>query len=114
MCAELFRGPRYGRGQCDCERDTKPTIVQTLFLANHPAVQQKIAAPQGRLAQIVKTITGDEKRIEEVFLWTLSRLPTPDEMQACVQHLKESASPERGLQDVLWGLLNTREFLLNH
>lgn len=100
--------------QCDCERDTKPTIVQTLFLANHPAVQQKIAAPQGRVAQIVKEITADEHRIEEVYLWTLSRLPTAEEMDACMSYLKEAPSPERGLQDVLWGLLNTREFLLNH
>src|SRR5207248_1971575 len=65
--------------QCDCERDTKPTIVQTLFLANHPAVQQKIAAPQGRVAQILKEIPSDEKRIEEVFLWVLSRPPVEEE-----------------------------------
>jgi hypothetical protein len=100
--------------QCDCERDTKPTIVQTLFLANHPAVQQKIAAPQGRVAQIVKEIIEEEQRVEEVYLWTLSRLPTAEERQTCVQYVKDSPSPERGLQDVLWGLLNTREFLLNH
>jgi hypothetical protein len=112
---QIFGRPRRSpEVQCDCERDTKPTIVQTLFLANHPAVQQKIADPKGRIAQIVKAIPTDEKRIEEVFLWTLSRSPTPEEMQACVRHLKESPTPERGLQDVLWGLLNTKEFLLNH
>jgi hypothetical protein len=99
---------------CDCERDTKPTIVQTLFLANHPAVQQKIADPKGRVAQIIKDVPGDEKRVEELFLWALGRPPVEEERQACLKYLKESPTPERGLQDVLWGLLNTREFLLNH
>ena len=54
------------------------------------------------------------ERIDEVYLWTLSRLPVDEERQACRKYLKDSPSPERGLQDVLWSLLNTREFLLNH
>jgi hypothetical protein len=100
--------------QCDCERDTKPTIIQTLYLANHPAIQQKIASPTGRLAKVLKGIAEGEERIEAVFLWTLSRRPTKEELQTCARYVKDSPSPERGLQDVLWSLLNTREFLLNH
>src|SRR5262249_53145744 len=77
---QVFGRPaRNPDAQCDCERDTRPTIVQTLFLANHPAVQQKLAAPNGRVAQIVKEIAEDDKRIEEVFLGTLSRLPVEEE-----------------------------------
>src|SRR5262249_25377167 len=95
-------------GQCDCERDTKPTIVQTLYLTNHPAVQQKIASPKGRIAEIIKEIAGGGERIDELYLWTLSRLPTAEERQACLQHVKESSSAQRGLEDVLWGLLNTK------
>ncbi|MGE3807825.1 MAG: DUF1549 domain-containing protein [Gemmataceae bacterium] len=100
--------------QCDCERDSTPTIVQTLYLANHPRVREKLSGPGGRLAQIVKDISDDGKRVDEVFLWTLSRLPTAKERQACLDYLKESASPQKGLEDVLWSLINTREFLLNH
>jgi hypothetical protein len=112
---QIFGRPsRNPDAQCDCERDARPTIVQTLFLANHPAVQQKIAAPQGRVAQVLKELAEDDRRIEEVFLWTLSRWPVEEERQACRKYLQDSPTPERGLQDVLWGLLNTREFLLNH
>jgi hypothetical protein len=100
--------------QCDCERDSTPTIVQTLFLANHPRLRDKIAGRQGRVARIVKDIAEDDKRIEEVYLWALSRLPTPEERQTCLAYLKESPSAQRGLEDVMWSLLNTREFLLNH
>lgn len=100
--------------QCDCERDTKPTIVQTLYLANHPAVLQKISDPKGRVAEVLKAITDDEKRVEELFLWVLSRLPTPEERGVCVKFVKDAATPQRGYEDLTWSLLNTREFLLNH
>ena len=100
--------------QCDCERDSKPTIVQTLYLANHPAVLQKIAAPQGRVAQVLKAIADDEKRVEELFLWVLSRLPTDDERRTCLKYVKDSTTAQKGYEDLMWGLLNTREFLLNH
>ena len=36
------------------------------------------------------------------------------ELQACLGYLKGSLSYLRGLEDLLWGLLNTREFQLNH
>jgi hypothetical protein len=112
---QIFGRPmRSPDGQCDCERDTKPTIVQTLYLTNHPAVQQKIASPRGRIAQIIKDISDEGKRIEELYLWTLSRLPADEERQTCVKYVKDSWSPQRGLEDVLWSLLNTKEFLLNH
>jgi hypothetical protein len=112
---QIFGRPlRSPEVQCDCERDSTPTVVQTLFLANHPRVRDKISRPDGRLAQIIKDYETDDKRIEEVYLWTLSRLPTAEERQTCLTYLKESPSSERGLQDVMWSLLNTREFLLNH
>jgi hypothetical protein len=100
--------------QCDCERDTTATVVQTLYLANHPRLLAKISAPEGRVAQLIKNIADDEKRIDEVFLWTLSRLPTDGERKSCLGYIKESPSAQKGLEDVMWSLLNTREFLLNH
>jgi hypothetical protein len=100
--------------QCDCERDARPTIVQTLYLANHPAVQQKISSPQGRVAQVIKEVADDEKRIDELFLWTLGRFPVEEERRTCLKYVKESMTPQRGYEDLVWSLLNTREFLLNH
>ena len=64
--------------------------------------------------QLLKNQPDDGKRIEELFLWTLSRLPTDEERQACRNVLKDGASPEQGLKDLLWSLLNVKEFLLNY
>jgi len=112
---QIFGRPmRNSDVQCDCERDSKPTIVQTLYLANHPAVLQKISDPKGRVAQVLKASADDEKRVEELFLWVLSRLPTDEERGTSMKYVKDSPTPQRGYEDLMWGLLNTREFLLNH
>ncbi len=100
--------------QCDCERDATVTVVQALFLANHPTIQAKVAAADGRVAKIAKEMPVAKKAIEELYLWTLSRSPTESDQQACMEYLKTSSSYQRGLEDVMWSLLNTREFQLNH
>jgi hypothetical protein len=100
--------------QCDCERDASATVVQALFLANHPSIREKIANPQGRVAKIAKDFADPDKAVEEMYLWTLSRPPTAEEAAACRAHVQASGSPKEGLEDVMWGLLNTREFVLNH
>jgi hypothetical protein len=89
-------------------------MVQTLYLANHPSVREKVASPQGRVAQLIQQYADDARRIEEVFLWTVSRRPNRDELQSCLEYLKQGPSPQKGLEDVMWSLLNTREFILNH
>lgn len=52
--------------------------------------------------------------INEAYLRTLSRFPAPDEMQTTQSFILESADPVDGIRNVLWALLNTREFIVNH
>ena len=73
-----------------------------------------MAAVDGRVAKIAKETPDATKAIEELYLWTLSRPPSAEELQACVGYMKDSPTPQRGLEDVMWSLLNTREFQLNH
>lgn len=59
----------------------------------------------------------DEQRVETLFFATLSREPTAAERTKCVTHVTQQSSPEdrrKALADVLWALLNTAEFGLNH
>jgi hypothetical protein len=100
--------------QCDCERDATVTVVQALFLANHPSILGKIGAADGRIAKLAKEQPDAKKAIEELYLWTLSRPPLESELQTCMIYMKASPMHQRGLEDVMWSLLNTREFQLNH
>jgi len=115
LVLEQFGRPaRNSAVQCDCEREASVSLLQVLSLANHPRVWQKIADPQGQAARVARDFPSDGPRIEELYLSTLSRLPTDGERQACQQYLAAAGSPEKGLQGILWGLINTREFLLQH
>ncbi len=112
---EQFGRPQRNSGvQCDCERDSNASVLQVLSIANHPRVRQKIADDKGNVASILKAHTEDAKRIDEIYLVALSRLPSDAERKACLAYLREAPTPADGLRGVMWSLLNTREFLLQH
>jgi hypothetical protein len=100
--------------QCDCERENSASILQVLALANHPQVWLKIRDQNGRVAKLMKELQDDGSRIDALFLATLNRPPTETERTACLTFVKDSETAERGLQGVLWSLVNTKEFLLQH
>jgi hypothetical protein len=108
------RPKRNAAVQCDCEREGAASIFQVLMIANHPRVWEKIRDPNGRVAKLLKEPSDNTKRVELLFLATVSRPPGEKELEACLKFVAGAESPEKGFQGVLWGLLNTREFLLQH
>jgi hypothetical protein len=114
MLDQFGRPARNSAVQCDCERGGDASVLQVLTLASHPHVQEKIASPEGHAARLAKDVPECEKQIEELYLLTLGRSPTDDERAVCASYIEGSESPEKGLQGVLWSLLNTREFVLQH
>src|SRR5262245_28161921 len=100
--------------QCDCEQGRDVALPQLLFLANHDEVRRKIAADDGRVAQLAKNEKlTNEQRVEELFLAALGRLPNDGERKAALEYVQPSTL-RKDLEDVLWSLLNTREFQLNY
>ena len=55
-----------------------------------------------------------ESIVREAYLRTLARRPTEAEAAAADRHLADSADGSKGLRDLLWALLNTKEFITNH
>ncbi len=108
---------------CDCERAMDPALPQKLFLMADPTLQQKLRAPNGLLASILKNKKNDLEALSELFLSTLGREPTEQEKQAFVQFRDRKAPETPGrsaadrravFNDTLWALLNTTEFIFNH
>jgi len=114
MLNQFGRPQRSSAVQCDCERDSEPSVLQVLSLANHPRVLEKIGASEGRITEILQGRQEPGGQIEEVFLATVSRPPEESEMAACLDYLQSAESPAAGLRGVMWSLLNTREFVLQH
>jgi hypothetical protein len=106
----LGRPPR--TATCDCERPREPSVSQTLFLMIDPKLLDKIKA--GRLKGLLASEMCDAEVVEELFLASLSRLPTGDEARSALDHLRDRLDREAAFVDLFWALLNTREFRLNH
>jgi hypothetical protein len=108
----------FGRPQrvitCECERTGQPNIAQALHLLNGSFLNQKIAHPTGRVEQLVKGATKPQAVVEELYLVTLSRPPSAEEAARAQGWLKEAPNAKEWAQDLLWALLNSREFLFNH
>jgi hypothetical protein len=111
---QFGRSERNSSVQCDCQRQSEASLLQILSLANHPQVWKKIADPNGQVAKLTKDVSEPAERVTQLYLSTLGREPTNEERDFCLAHLQQAESPEKGLQIVLWCLLNTKEFLLQH
>ncbi len=60
-----------------------------------------------------KTLTNKEI-IENAYLRTLSRYPTPEEITKCEAYFASATNQGIGTRDLIWALLNTKEFIINH
>jgi Protein of unknown function (DUF1553)/Protein of unknown function (DUF1549) len=97
---------------CECERGAEPTFGQALHLVASPVVQEKVSSASGRVAKLIASGTPDAEVIDELFLATLSRLPSAKEKATLVQRLQQKPDQRRRTaEDVMWALLNHREFL---
>ncbi|MCS6897599.1 MAG: DUF1549 and DUF1553 domain-containing protein [Nitrospira sp.] len=108
------RPERDAEVQCDCDRENDPTILQALVFANHPWTRKAVENPDNRLAELLKKTDSDTERITELFLATVSRLPTARELELSQEFLKKSTKPRQAYEGLLWSLLNSHEFIFNH
>lgn len=100
---------------CECERATDPALPQSLFLAGDDLVIRGIE--QGPWADWARDGEWtDENLVEQAFLQTLARQPTTKEYAAAFDRIAGKTGEDRveAVSDVIWALVNTREFLLNH
>jgi hypothetical protein len=120
---------------CDCERGADPALSQVLYRMNDPAVLAKfrVSKASGRLHELAMSKKTDAEVLDELFLATLTRHPTPAERKSFEEYratkVKSAKTPVAGkkgnasaaqrerealFEDTLWALINTREFILNH
>jgi hypothetical protein len=105
---------------CDCNRSNEPNLLQAVFLQNDQETIQAIERG-GWLAESVKALkaakegasTTTDEVIRGAYLRTLSRPPVEEEMQLARTYVAER-DPSKGLRDLMWALLNTKEFITNH
>jgi hypothetical protein len=100
---------------CECERSNEPSITQALHLMNSAEITDKVRARSGtarRLADSAKTLA---EIIDELYLTTLARFPEARERAVLAAlFMAPGADRRSATEDILWTLLNSKEFLYNH
>jgi hypothetical protein len=100
---------------CECERDNESNMLQALHLINGSSILKRVADPNGRVAQLLNQKLTDDALIEEMYLWSLARRPKPKEIEVGKAHFAAyGADRTSAAQDLMWAILNSRDFLLVH
>lgn len=97
---------------CDCERSTETTLGQTFQLVSGPVVNRLLTAGDNQLGQLLASGKSREAMVEELYWRTLSRPPSAEEQQGAAAYLQKASDARAALEDVLWSLVNAKEFLL--
>jgi hypothetical protein len=109
---------------CECERTMEASLTQSLHLLSADELQNKLGNNSGRAAQLTKDSRPEDELIRELYLTALCRFPTDDEIRHAQSYLIRKSTENQGdeltkakrqaWEDLLWAMINTKEFLFNH
>lgn len=97
---------------CECERSDEPTLAQTFQLVSGSLVNDLLDARGNRIREHIRSDMRDEEIVNEWFWTVLSRPPTEVEFAAAMEHLHSHDNRREAVQDLVWSLVNSAEFLL--
>lgn len=116
-----------GESVCECERIQSSSLAQSLFMINANDIRQKLANQStGRAQRLAKDKRPNKEKIDELYLAAFGRQPRADELQTALSYLTEPRVNAQGkpmdlqkaafenYQDLIWALMNSKEFLFNH
>jgi hypothetical protein len=111
---------------CECERSQDASLAQSLHLLNAKEIQEKLAKDDGRAASLAKdSQRGDGEKIRELYYWDYSREPNEKELALATGYIQKKTgnkddqaelmvAKRQAYEDIIWALINTKEFLFNH
>jgi hypothetical protein len=112
---------RPARNICDSsERSFDPTISQALHVINGDTLNKKLSNPDGYIALLLKLGLSDSRIVEHMTLSAFGRYPTEAEKAELGGMLQKARSNtqkevrEQALQDMVWAMLTSKEFMFNH
>lgn len=97
---------------CECERTNETTLGQSFELIGGRRTETKVQDPDNRLGRLLAAGKGDSEIVTELYLAALSRYPTIQELRAADAYVAGKPDRRRALEDLLWAMLNTKEFLM--
>lgn len=101
---------------CECERSQEATLAQSLHLLNSSDVQAKLANEAAIPALFAKDSSVDHPtHVRDLYLRAFSRQPTAEELQTALSYIeRKKANLREAYEDLVWALINSKEFIFNH
>ncbi|HEY7326393.1 MAG TPA: DUF1553 domain-containing protein [Gemmataceae bacterium] len=96
--------------------DFQASVQQVLMMMNGKFTEEVTSSSRSTsVAAIIDSQRAGTlaKRIEDLYLVTLSRKPRPHEAKRLLEYA-EAHENKQALRDIFWSLLNSTEFVLNH
>jgi hypothetical protein len=97
---------------CECERSETTTLAQAFQMINGETVRKKLEETDNRIGRRLASGVTDPDLLSEFYLAALARRPTEAEQKALTVHLGRARDRRRAWEDVVWAILNSKEFLL--
>jgi hypothetical protein len=110
---DTFDRPKRVSG-CECERSSGATLAQVLLLANSDELENKLASKEGRIAKLIADKKPIPEMIDAVYLSAFARRPTDQERDTTAGYVEAQENKQQAMEDVLWTIINSKEFLFNH
>ena len=97
---------------CECERTEDAGLIQVFQLITGPLVHQLLREPDNRIGKLLATGTPAADVLDELYLASVCRHPTATEKAKLLAYVDGAADKRAAWEDVAWGLVNAKEFLL--
>ena len=97
---------------CECERSTDTSLGQAFFMLSGPAVNELLTRSDNRLGTLLDSGKPNRAVVEELYWTALTRPPSATELTKTLTHIEQAKDRRAGVEDVLWGLVNAKEFVL--
>jgi hypothetical protein len=111
---------------CECERVKSSSLAQSLHLINSNEIKLKLSGGNSRAAQLGKDEKTDQEKVTQLYRIAFARNPDSRELKIALDYVNSSNADAPGkpvnqvkqqrenYQDLIWALMNTKEFLFNH
>jgi hypothetical protein len=97
---------------CECERSSDTTLGQAFQLISGREIGRMVAEKDNRVGKMIDAGKTDQEIIGELYWAALTRAASEEEMEAMMAHVAKARNRRNGLEDVMWALLNAKEFVL--
>jgi hypothetical protein len=95
----------------DTERSCECNMGQVFQMISGPTVNELLAAKENRVTRLLAGSRSNREIVEELFWRALTRAPTPQELDNLLANLESTRDRRAELEDLMWGLLNSKDFV---